>query len=54
MNKKLMELIRAKFKARLEAKTGWGRNDVMAEYDLAVNEALLELLDSNTDKQQSN
>lgn len=47
MNKKLFELIRAKFAARLATKTGWGRNDVMAEYDAAVNEALLELLDGS-------
>lgn len=45
MNKKLFNLIRAKFIARLATKTGWGRNDVMTEYDAAVSEALLELLD---------
>ena len=45
MNKKLLELIKEKFKARLAVKTGWGRNDVMAEYDQAVSEALVELLD---------
>lgn len=46
MNKKLLELVRAKFKERLAAKTGWGRIDVLAEYDQAVTEAVLELLDS--------
>lgn len=46
MNKKLIELIREKFKARLQAKTGWGRVDVMSEYDQAVTEAMLELLDA--------
>lgn len=46
MNKKLVELIREKFKQRLLAKTGWGRNDIMEQFELAVNEALLELLDS--------
>lgn len=45
MNKKLVDLIREKFKARLAAKTGWGRNDVMVEFEAAVTEALLELLD---------
>lgn len=47
MNKKLFALIRDKFAARLAAKTGWGRNDVMAEFDAAVTEALLELLDGS-------
>lgn len=50
MNKKLVELIRQKFEARLQAKTGWGRNDVMAEYDKAVSEASLELLDQSTNQ----
>jgi hypothetical protein len=45
MNKKLIELIREKFKARLAAKTGWGRNDIMEQFELALNEALLELMD---------
>lgn len=44
MNKKLIELIRTKFEARLAGKTGWGRNELLVEYDKAVNEALLELL----------
>lgn len=45
MNAKLVALIKEKFKTRLMAKTGWGRNDVMVEFDAAVNEALLEMLD---------
>lgn len=47
MNKKLIELITQKFKARLQVKTGWGRNDVIAEYEAAVNEALLEMIDAH-------
>lgn len=50
MNKKLVDLIRQKFEARLQAKTGWGRNDVMVEYDKAVAEALLEMLDQSETK----
>lgn len=46
MNKKLLELVRAKFQAKLAEKTGWGRNDVIAAYDPAVTEALIELMDS--------
>lgn len=49
MNKQLLDLIKEKFQARLQAKTGWGRNDIMVEYQSAVNDALIELMD-----QQSN
>lgn len=45
MNKELIDLIRAKFNAKLQTKTGWGRNDVMVAYDQAVSEATLEMLD---------
>lgn len=43
MDKKLIDLIREKFKERLQAKTGWGRLDILSEYDRAVTDALLEL-----------
>ena len=46
MNRKLVELIKKHFKARLQAKTGWGRNDVMVEFEAAVNDALLEMMDN--------
>ncbi len=46
MNKKLLQLIEEKFQERLQAKTGWGRIDVMSEYKSAVNDALAELLDA--------
>lgn len=45
MNKKLLEKITEKFKAKLERKTGWGRNEVFQAYQEAVNEAVFELLD---------
>lgn len=45
MNKELIALIRAKFHEKLQARTGWGKNDVMAAYDQVVAEATLELLD---------
>lgn len=44
MNAKILTLIREKFEARLKAKTGWGRTELLAEYDRAVAEALAELL----------
>lgn len=46
MNKKLIDLIRSKFQARLAEKTGWGRNDVMTAYDQCVTEAIIEMLDA--------
>lgn len=45
MNKQLLARIKELFEKRLQTKTGWGRNDVMAEYNAAVQEALMELLD---------
>lgn len=31
----LMELVRAEFEKYLQAKTGWGRNEIMAAFDKA-------------------
>ena len=45
MNKKLLERIEKLFELKLQSKTGWGRNEVMAAYKEAVNEAILELLE---------
>ena len=45
MNKELLKKIRERFHEKLQAKTGWGRNDVMVAYDQAVSEATLEMLD---------
>ena len=46
MNKKLLARIDELFVAKLQAKTGWGRNDVITIYREAVNEAILELVDN--------
>ena len=46
MNKKLLQRIEELFTAKLQTKTGWGRNDVLAAYKEAVSEALMELLDA--------
>ena len=45
MNSKLVLKIREIFHAKLQAKTGWGRNEIMELYNASVNEALLELMD---------
>ena len=43
----MIALLKEKFKARMRAKTGWGRNDVMVEFEAALNEAMLEILDDS-------
>jgi hypothetical protein len=44
-NKQLIERITELFHESLQAKTGWGRNDVMLKYNEAVSKAVLELID---------
>lgn len=45
MNKKLLQRIDQLFADRLQARTGWGRNDVLQLYRECVSEALMELLE---------
>ncbi|MFA5387944.1 MAG: hypothetical protein WC322_06205 [Candidatus Paceibacterota bacterium] len=45
MNRKLVDAISRHFHKRLQAKTSWGRNDLWLEYQAAINDALLELMD---------
>ncbi len=47
MNKKLLKRIKELFVQKLNAKTGWGRVEILALYDEAVNEAVLEMLDES-------
>jgi hypothetical protein len=44
MNKQLLARIKELFTEKLQAKTGWGRNEVLAAYNAAVQEALMEAL----------
>lgn len=44
MNKKILKRIREIFNEKLSVKTNWGRNQIMATYDQAVNEALMEFV----------
>ena len=46
MNKKLLKRIDEIFEQKLQEKTGWGRNDVLKIYREAVNEAIIEMLDT--------
>ena len=45
MNKELLKRIDVIFVEKLQAKTSWGRNDVLNIYRESVNEAILETLD---------
>lgn len=46
MNKKeLLQEIRKRFNAKLQAKTGWGKNDVIEAYDSIVLGVLLDSID---------
>lgn len=45
MNKILLKRIETLFYEKLQAKTGWGRNEVKKKYSEAVNEALMEALE---------
>ena len=46
MNKKLLQRIEQLFTEKLQSKTGWGRNEIIALYRDAVSEALMEALDA--------
>lgn len=45
MNKRFLELLREEFRKELSPKTNWGRNDVAAAFERAVNSAALMLID---------
>ena len=44
-NARLIDLIREKFKRRLSQKTGWGRVELMLEFEIAITDALAQCLD---------
>ncbi|HET8870492.1 MAG TPA: hypothetical protein VFM48_08605 [Aquabacterium sp.] len=44
MNKQLLLRIEQIFTEKLQAKTGWGRNEILALYKESVSEALMEAL----------
>lgn len=41
----LLKAIEEAFEKKLEAKTGWGRKELLSAYRSAVNEVLLEIAD---------
>ena len=44
-DREILKKIERIFTEKLQAKTGWGKNDVLMVYKDAVNEALLEMLE---------
>lgn len=52
MNKKLIELLRIRFKESLQSKTSWGRNDLMLVFESVLADVVVELLDE-TEKPSS-
>ncbi len=46
MNKELLKRIEELFTQKLQQKTGWGRNEVLAAYKESVSEAILELMEN--------
>ena len=45
MSRKLTKYIREEFEKLISEKTGWGKNEVMNVFDMAVNEALSRLIE---------
>ena len=46
MHKKIVQLLRERFKDKLSIKTGWGKNEVLREFDMACLELYADMLDS--------
>lgn len=46
MNQQLIALLTEKFTKKLQAKTGWGRNEILMLHQEVVTEAALEILDN--------
>lgn len=41
---KIIDKIREKFYKRVDGKTGWGKNELKAEFEKAIADALAEIL----------
>ena len=44
-------ILREEFLRRMQAKTGWGRNEIMQQYDQAVSDAIVRLMQNNLIKE---
>lgn len=50
--KALIEAARKEFQKALQAKTGWGRNEILNTFDRAVAEALAGLIDVENEEEE--
>lgn len=48
--KQIFQSLTDKFFARLERKTGWGKEEVKREYVAAASEVVSEIMDKNTEE----
>lgn len=48
MNKRFIELLKRKFRERIHKKTGWGCNEIYSEFEQAITEALVEIMDESS------
>lgn len=51
-SKEMFEIIQKKFFERIEKKTGWGKNEIKAEFNTAATEAAFEILEKNTESKK--
>lgn len=47
--RRLLELIRQEFIQRIEQKTGWGKNELILEFEHALSDAMAKYLDEKED-----
>ena len=52
--KEIFERVGKNFETKLQTKTGWGRNEVKAAYQVAVSETLAEVLQEEYDEHMLN
>lgn len=45
MNKRLIGLLREEFTERVNRKTGWGKNEILQEFEQAISNTIARLLD---------
>lgn len=43
--------LREAFHTRMQTKTGWGKNEIMQQYDQAVSDALVRIMSKNLIKE---
>jgi hypothetical protein len=52
MNQRFVQILREKFEQGLQAKTGWGRNEVLSLFESCLTNAALQLYDEEAREHQ--